>query len=612
MRYARKHNLRPGARCSLVGEPADAAQRPRPRVRPGGIDEYPAVPSPGERQPFRSRNENTSMSSNHSETGSTSTEFADRVRSNQRRLGAELREQYDFIVCGSGSSGSVVARRLAENPGVSLLVLEAGGSDEGPEVSKPERWVSNLGSKHDWNFTAQPNPHLNGRVIEYAMGKILGGGSSINVMVWARGHQHDWDYFAAEAADERWAYESVLSIYQNIEDWHGVPDPEHRGTSGLLYVESAADPSPIAHAALAATHSLGIETFASQNGRLMECGGGASIVDLRIRHSTRQSVFRSYLFPLMDRPNVTVLTGALVTRVTFDRTGAQRRGDVVTQASGVDFLHGGKLHHVGAGSEVVLALGAIHTPKVLMQSGVGDETELQRHGIPVVQHLPGVGRNLQDHPGFCCVWEYQQPLPPRNSGGEMTVFAKSDASLDIPDLFAYQLEFPYSSMENAAKFNLPEAGWAMMGGVAQPKSRGQICLTGPDPHDPVEIQTNFMSHPDDVKAAIAGVRLSRDIGNSGALRPFTKREAMPGSLSTAELEKFIRDEVTTWHHQSCTAKMGQDSMSVVDGTLNVYGVERLRIADASIMPRITIGNTMAPCVIIGERAGQILRDHHTL
>jgi choline dehydrogenase len=529
-------------------------------------------------------------------------DFAEPVHRIQRRLHAELKPQYDFVVCGSGSSGSVVARRLAENPDVSVLLLEAGGDDDVPEVMRAEQWPLNLGSERDWNFSAQPSPHLNGRSIPYSMGKVLGGGSSINVMAWARGHKNDWDYFASEAGDKAWSYESVLDIYRRIEDWHGAPDPDYRGTGGPVYVEPARDPNPIAPAALEGARSVGIPTFENQNGRMMEGAGGASIFDVRVRDGYRQSVFRSYVFPYMNRPNLTVLTGALVTRVTFDHT----------RATGVEFSHDGQIHRVGAGSEVVLSLGAIHTPKVLMQSGIGEQAELQRHGIPVVQHLPGVGQNLQDHPLFACVWQYQQPLAPRNNGAEATFFWKSDPGLDTPDLQIGQGEFPMSTAETAARFDVPEFGWTLACGVVRPKSRGHICLTGPDPTYPVQIQANMLSHPDDLKAAVVGVQLCREVGNSAALRPFTKREVMPGNLKGAELEHFIRDAASTYWHQTCTAKMGKDAMSVVDGRLKVYGVEHLRIADGSIMPRVTTGNTMAPCVIIGERAAQILQGQHTL
>jgi choline dehydrogenase len=531
--------------------------------------------------------------------------FAERVRHNQQKLGAELKPQYDFIVCGSGSSGSVVARRLAENPDVSVLLLEAGGDDDVPAVMRAEQWPANLGSERDWNFTAQPNPHLNGRSIPFGMGKVLGGGSSINVMIWSRGHKNDWDFFASEAGDNAWSYESVLNIYRRIEDWHGAPDPDYRGTGGPVYVQPAPDPNPIAPAALEGARSVGIPTFENQNGRMMESAGGASIFDLRTRDGYRQSVFRSFVFPYMDRPNLTVLTGALVTRLTFDQVESKRVG-------GVEFSHDGQILCVAAGSEVVLSLGAIHTPKVLMQSGIGDQTELQRHGIPVVQHLPGVGQNLQDHPGFSCVWEYQQPLPPRNNGGEATLFWKSDPNLDTPDLQASQAEFPLASAEAAARFDMPEFGWTWGGSVVRPKSRGHIRLTGPEPTDPVQIEANTLSHPDDVKAAIAAVELCREIGNSAPLQPFVKREVMPGNLTGAELEDFVRDAAMSYWHQTCTAKMGQDAMSVVDSELKVYGIEHLRIADGSVMPRVTTGNTMAPCVIIGERAADLLKAQHTL
>jgi choline dehydrogenase len=545
------------------------------------------------------------MNTNPGKTTVDGADFTERVRQNQQQLGAELKPQYDFIVCGSGSSGSVVARRLAEHAEVSVLLLEAGGDDDVPEVMRAEQWPLNLGSERDWNFVPQPNPHLNARSIPYSMGKVLGGGSSINVMAWSRGHKNDWDFFASAAGDHAWSYESVLNIYRRIEDWHGAPDPDYRGTGGPVYVEPAPDPNPIAPAMVEGARSVGIPTFENQNGQMMEGDGGASIFDVLVREGCRQSVFRSYVFPSMDRPNLTVLTGALVTRVTFDR----HEGNRVT---GVEFSHDGAIHRVGAGSEVVLSLGAIHTPKLLMQSGIGNQAELQRHGIPVVQHLPGVGQNLQDHPRLDCVWEYQQPLPPRNNGAEATYFWKSDRSLDTPDLQAGLAEFPLSSAETAARFTVPQSGWTLCGGVVRPQSRGHISLTGPDPSDAVQIEENMLSHPDDLKAAIACVQLCREIGNSAALRPFTKREVMPGNLNGAELERFVRDAALTWWHQTCTAKMGQDAMSVVDGTLKVYGIEHLRIADGSIMPRITTGNTMAPCVIIGERAAEILATQHTL
>jgi len=542
---------------------------------------------------------NTNIAAN-AEPGVQSEDFAERVRVNQAKLTSELRPHYDFIVCGSGSSGSVVARRLAENPDVSVLLLEAGGSDDVPSVIEADQWHTNLGSERDWAFQAQPNRHLNGRSIPMNMGKVLGGGSSINVMAWSRGHKNDWDYFASEAGDPAWSYESVLKIYRRIEDWHGAPDPKYRGTGGPVFVQPAPGPSPIALAMFEGTRSVGIPTFENQNGRMMESAGGCSFLDVRLRDGKRQSVFRSYTFPYMDRPNLTVLTHALVTRITLEGK----------RATGVEYIYNGKTHRISAELEVVLSLGAIHTPKVLMQSGIGDQAELQRHGIPLVQHLPGVGQNFQDHPAIGCVWEYQKPLPPRT--GSDTFFWKSDPNLDTPDIQTCLAEVPLAAVEMLARYNVPAGSWSMFGGIVRPKSRGRIRLTGPNPTDAVQIETSMMSHPDDLKAAIACVQLCREIGNCAALRPFAKSEVMPGNLKGAELENFIRDSVVTFWHQTCTARMGRDSMSVVDANLKVFGIENLRIADGSIMPRVTTGNTMAPCVIIGERAGEILKADHKL
>jgi choline dehydrogenase len=261
----------------------------------------------------------------------------------------------------------------------------------------------------------------------------------------------------------------------------------------------------------------------------------------------------------------------------------------------------------------VLSLGAINTPKVLMQSGIGNHDDLRRLGIDVIQHLPGVGKNYQDHPAFGCVWEYREPLEPRNALGEMVFFWSSNAEEETPDLQVCQLEVPFASAESVGSNTMPEAGWTLLGGVVRPKSRGAIRLTGPNPSDPVIIEANMLEHPDDVNAAMAVVEICREIGNSTPLRPFVKREVVPGRrLHGSALKHFVRDAALSYWHQSCTAKMGVDDMSVVNNRLKVHGIGGLRIADASIMPRVTTGNTMAPCVIIGERAAEALRADHRL
>ena len=543
---------------------------------------------------------NTKVDS-HFENG-YQTDFAKRVRLNQQKLTAELKPHYDFIVCGSGSSGSVVARRLAENPDVSVLLLEAGGTDDVPNVMEAIQWPTNLGSERDWGFVDQPNPRLNGRSIPLNMGKVLGGGSSVNVMAWSRGHKNDWEFFASEAGDPSWNYESVLNIYRRIEDWHGAPDPKYRGAGGPVYIQPAPISNPIFPAMLEGARAVGIPTFENPNGRMQEGQGGGSVQDIRSRDGKRQSIFRSYTFPYMDRSNLTVLTDAMVTRLTLEGI----------RATGVEIVHNGQLQRIDAVLEVVLSLGAINTPKVLMQSGIGDETELQRFGIPRVQHLPGVGQNFQDHFAISSIWESEQPLAPSNTTNGAVSFWKSASSLDAPDIQQLIAEVPIPSAETAARFNPPANSWTIFGVVVRPKSQGRLRLTGPNPLDPIQIESNILSHPDDMKAAIACVELCRELGNSSALRHYSKREVMPGNLKGAELENFIRDATITSWHQTCTARMGRDAMSVVDANLKVYGIENLRIADGSIMPRVTTGNTMAPCVIIGERAAEILRTEHRL
>jgi choline dehydrogenase len=521
------------------------------------------------------------------------------VAENQATLRNRLRSDFDFIVCGAGSSGSVIAGRLPEERGAQVLLLEAGGDDISPTIMEPNQWPLNLGSRYDWAFDGQPSPHLNGRRLPLSMGKALGGGSSINVMVWARGHKADWDYFADESGDPAWGYESVLGCYRRIEDWQGKADPMRRGAGGPVHVAQPRSPQPIANVMVEAAEMMGIRKFESANGEMMESPGGAAIAELRIRDGKRESVYRSYTYPRMNQPNLTVLTNALVTRVIF----------AGTTAVGVEALVDGQLLRFGAHCEVILSLGAVHTPKVLMQSGIGPEHELSLHGIGIVQNLPGVGQNHQDHLAFGCTWEYLEPQEIGGSGCEATLYWKSDSRLAAPDLLHCQLEFPAPSPAEVG-INPPEHGWTMFAGLAQPKSRGRLRLSGADPSDPIMIEPNALSHPEDLAAALITVELCRELGNSSHFASLVKREAVPLPRDHAGMEQFIRNSAVTYWHQSCTAKMGRDHMSVVDNQLRVYGIDNLRIADASIMPRITVGNTMAPCVVIGERAADMIRATH--
>jgi choline dehydrogenase len=518
-----------------------------------------------------------------------------RARENQAERLANLKTTYDFIICGAGAAGSVIARRLAENPACSVLLIEAGPTDEATAVMDPGLWPTNLGTDRDWGFQAEPNPHLDGRALSMSMGRGLGGGTSVNVMVWARGHRSDWDHFAAETGDAGWSYSSVLDIYRRIENWQGQPDPKYRGTTGPVWVQPAKDPSPIASALLDAAEGLGIPRFDHPNGEMMEGEGGVAYSDMLVRRGRRHSLYRAYVLPVADRSNLTILTGTVVRRVLFDGR----------RATGVEIERAGSIAAINAGTEIVISTGAINTPRLLMLSGVGDRDELQRLGIPVIQHLPGVGRNLQDHVSFGCTWEYRAPIPPRNNGSEAKLYWKSRPDLTEPDLLFCQVEFPVPS-ERTARRGVPAHGWTMFAGLARPYSRGRIRLKTADPNDRPVVDANMLSDPRDLEAARACVTLSREIGRSEAFQPFVSGERIPGADRPID-DAFIRDAAVTYWHQCGTAKMGSDDLSVVDAKLAVHGIAALRIADGSVLPRVTTGNTMAPCAVVGERAADILR-----
>ena len=328
---------------------------------------------------------------------------------------------------------------------------------------------------------------------------------------------------------------------------------------------------------------------------MQEGSGGAAITNVRIRDGRRLNIPSSYLYPVMDQANLTVLTGAHVTRLTIE-------GNTV---SGVEFEWQNEVRRIKASSEVVLSAGAIQTPKILMLSGIGDRAELDPFSIATVSHLPGVGRNFQDHPIIGGgLWEAPAPLPTRNNASEANLFVKSRPELNTPDLHIWHIEAPYLSEVTGR--HAVENVWSISPGLVRPESRGFLRLKSASPQEPMEIHANMLTDPRDLAALRRSMEITRELGNAEAMKPFVKREILPGDLEGEALDNLIRDGAMSMHHPTCTAKMGQDELSVVDAQLRVYGVKKLRIADGSIMPTITTGNTHAPCVIIGERLAEIL------
>jgi choline dehydrogenase len=524
----------------------------------------------------------------------------DAIRANQVERGKTLLAAYDYIVCGSGSAGCAIVNRLAADPDVKILLIEAGDWDTAPSVADPRQWFTNLGTPRDWGFVAEPSGHVNNRAIPEHMGRVVGGGSSINATIWARPFRKNLDGWVAATGDQDWGYDHALAIYRRLENWRGKPDDRYRGQGGPVWCQPAHDPAPIAPAMLRACAVLGLPVLDDLNGLREERDTGFALMNQIIKDGQRHSMAQAYLYPVLAQKNVTLLVNTHIDRLSLS-------GNEVT---GVEITRDGKRLQVGAGREVILSTGAINTPKLLMLSGIGDQRELKRHGIKTVMHAPEVGRNFQDHILHGgCLWESTAPGDLRNSGAEASGFMQSSSGRQgAPDLNLVQIELPYASEVIGKRYSPPGNSWALCAGLVQPQSRGHIALRSNKSSDKPVVHANFLSHEDDVKALAVGIEMCRDIGNSAPLREHARREVAPGKkLTGKEMTDFIRDGATTYFHESGTCRMGKDDRAVVDSKLRVNGVKRLRIADSSIMPQIVSVATMATCVLIGERMAEILR-----
>lgn len=519
------------------------------------------------------------------------------IRTNQAKRAASPAQSYDYIVVGTGSSGSSLVYSLAKS-GASILVLEAGGWDTPPSVDDPRLWFTNLGTDLDWGDVSIPSPGTNNRAIPEHTGRVVGGGSSINATIWARPFKADLDFWADASGDTSWNYENSLEIFKRVENWQGTPNERYRGVGGPVWVQPSADPLPLATRTLEAIKAQGLPVVDDLNGEREETGNGFGYMNQIIKDGRRHSMARAFLYPVLGQENVTLLVNAQVNKVLIEGS----------KAVGVEFTRDGETIQVAADREIILATGGFNTPKLLMLSGIGDETELGALDIKTVVHSPEVGKNVQDHILHGgCLYEAPEAFEYKNSSANVSGYYKTDASFELPDVSIVQIEIPYSSEVIAKEFNPPPTTWALCGGLVAPKSRGTVKLKSADPADRPIVDMQFLSHDDDVAALSRSIEIARSIANSKLMKDFVKREVAPGKdLEGEELINFVRNGATTYFHSSGACRMGKDDGAVVDAQLRVNGIQNLRIADSTIMPRIVSVPTMPACVMIGQRMADIL------
>lgn len=528
-------------------------------------------------------------------------------------------EEYDYIVAGAGSAGCVVANRLSADKTKRVLLLEAGGRDWYPWIHVPVGYFKTLHNPlTDWSYKTEPDPGLNNRSIDWPRGKTLGGSSSINGLLYIRGQRQDYDHWR-QLGNPGWSYEDVLPYFKKSERHQDGADAFHGG-DGLLSVTKMRVRRKICDALIKAAEELGLPRNDDFNGGDQE---GAGYFQLTARNGRRCSTAVAFLNPARGRKNLTITTHALVERLLVDGT----------RTTGIAFSIKGAKHQANLkpGGEVILSSGAIGSPQILELSGIGSGSRLQELGIPVVKDLPGVGENLQDHLQIRSVFEVNVPTlneeinsffrrmwigmryvmartgPMSMGASQVCVFAKSRPGLETPDI-QYHFQPLSADKPGVEMHNFP--GVTLSVCQLRPESRGSIHLTTPDPTAYPAIKPNYLSTPLDEQTAIAALKHTRQLTSSKALSPYIVREVLPGQdiKSETQLLDAARNMAQTIYHPTSTCKMGpaNDENAVVDERLRVHGIQGLRIADASIMPTITSGNTNAPAIMIGEKVADMI------